>query len=95
LAKRRSKQIQPTSGPEKAFGQALRIFREGRKLSQEQLGFDAGFDRTYISLLERGIQSPTLRTLFRLSEILQVSPTKIVSRTEALIRNQRKETQKP
>jgi len=51
LAQRRSRNIQPTSGTEKAFGQALREIREGHKVSQEQLALESGYDRTYISLL--------------------------------------------
>jgi transcriptional regulator with XRE-family HTH domain len=79
------KQVQPASGPEKAFGQVLREIRQARKLSQEQLGFDAGFDRTYISLLERGIRSPTLRAIFRLADVLDTPSSVIIQRTEALV----------
>jgi hypothetical protein len=48
----------PEIGPEKAFGQALREIRTGKEISQERLGLDAGFDRTYISLIEPGDQQP-------------------------------------
>jgi len=78
LAKRDSRHKQPQSGPEKAFGQALREFRKKTGLSQEQLALDADFDRTYISLLERGVQSPTLRTVVRLAEILEKELQKIL-----------------
>lgn len=37
-----------------AFGQTIRELRKAKNLSQEALAFDAGFDRTYISLLELG-----------------------------------------
>jgi hypothetical protein len=40
--------------PETAFGRAHHAFRKRRSLSQEQLAFVSGYDRTYISLLERG-----------------------------------------
>src|ERR1700730_10906173 len=33
------------------------------QLALNQLGLDAGFDRTYVSLIERGISSPTIRTM--------------------------------
>ena len=59
-----------------------------RKLSQEQVGFEANLDRTYISLLERGLQSPTLRTICQLAAVLKISPTKIVKRTEAFMMKQ-------
>ncbi|GGA02682.1 helix-turn-helix domain-containing protein [Okeania sp. KiyG1] len=43
-----------------AFGRVLKQKREALKLSQEELGFEAGLHRTYISLLERGLKSPTI-----------------------------------
>ncbi|HEK1520075.1 TPA: helix-turn-helix transcriptional regulator, partial [Pseudomonas aeruginosa] len=43
-----------------AFGRALRQLRKRRNMTQEILGFEAGLDRTYISVLERGERSPTL-----------------------------------
>jgi DNA-binding XRE family transcriptional regulator len=79
------KQIQPEIGPEKAFGQALREIRKTKEVSQEQLGLDAGFDRTYISLVERGINSPTIRTVVKLAGVLKIAPSKIVVRMEELM----------
>lgn len=77
--------VQPDSGPEKAFGQALRGLRQAAGLSQEQLGFACDFDRTYISLLERGIQSPTLRTMFRLCESLKISFPELAQRVQSFL----------
>ena len=79
------KQVQPEIGPEKAFGQALREIRAGKEISQERLGLDAGFDRTYISLIERGINSPTIRTVVKLAGVLKVAPSKIVVRMEEMM----------
>ena len=79
------KQFQPETGAEKAFGQALREIRQSREISQERLGLDAGFDRTYISLIERGINSPTIRTVVKLAAVLNVSPSKIVVRMEQFL----------
>ena len=83
--KHRRKQIQPASGPEKAFGQALREIRQGKKISQERLALEAGFDRTYISLIERGINSPTIRKLVGIAAVLKVPPSRIVRRMEELL----------
>jgi len=57
----------------------------GKEISQEQLGLIAGFDRTYISLIERGINSPTIRTVVKLALVLEVAPSKIVVRMEELL----------
>ena len=44
----------------------LRRLRKSQGKSQEALAYDAGLDRTYISLLELGRRSPTLDTLLAL-----------------------------
>jgi transcriptional regulator with XRE-family HTH domain len=67
-----------------AFGLVLREFRQGAGLSQEALADAADVERTYISLLERGLREPTLETLFALSEALSVSPSTMISRTTSL-----------
>jgi transcriptional regulator with XRE-family HTH domain len=78
------KQIQPESGPLKAFGRALREIRERKEISQEQLALEGGFDRTYISLIERGINSPSIRIVVGIAAVLKVPPSKIVRRMEEL-----------
>lgn len=60
------------------LGNELRRLREQARFSQEELAFRAGLHRTYISLLERGLKSPTIDTLFRLADALKASPSKIV-----------------
>jgi transcriptional regulator with XRE-family HTH domain len=50
--------------------------------SQEQLAFDAGFDRTSISLMERGLLSPTLRTMVRLCRLLKLSLAQLAKQIE-------------
>jgi len=50
--------------PEKAFGKVLREIRNEHFLSQEELAFESGYHRTYISLLERGKKSLLRNTIF-------------------------------
>lgn len=76
------KQVQPRSGPEKAFGQVVREIRESRGLSQMDLYMESGLDRTFVSAIERGIQSPTLKTIVRLSKVLRVAPSEMMRRME-------------
>ena len=54
----RYRQIQPKYGPEKAFGMVLREIRESAGLSQMDVHVQFDIDRTYLSAIERGIQSP-------------------------------------
>jgi transcriptional regulator with XRE-family HTH domain len=71
--------------PEEAFGKVLREIRHEHSLSQEELGFEGGYHRTYISLLERGRKSPSLNTVFQLSAALGVLPSEILRRIEARV----------
>lgn len=64
------------------FGQVLREHRQRAKLSQEELAFNAGFNRTFVSMLERGIRQPTLTTLFKLGKALNISPSELVANVE-------------
>ncbi len=86
----KAKQIQPLSGSERAFGQALREIRRERRLSQEKLALEAGFDRTYISLIERGVRSPTIRVLVKLAGVLKIRPSEIIQRMEARLSGESK-----
>lgn len=65
-----------------AFGRVLRERRLAASLSQEKLALEAGVDRTFVSLLERGGRQPTLSTLWRLSEALGVAPSELVKSVE-------------
>ena len=56
-----------------AFGHVLRGLRRERAVSQEALAFDAAIDRTYPSLLERGLRHPTLTILLRLNTPRQIT----------------------
>jgi transcriptional regulator with XRE-family HTH domain len=71
--------------PEEAFGKVLKEIRHERSLSQEELGFESGYHRTYISLLERGRKSPSLNTIFQLATALGIPPSEILRRTETKV----------
>ena len=68
---------------QQAFGEVLRRLRLAAGLSQEQLALNCGLDRTFISLLERGLRQPTLTTLFLLAETLQIRPSKLIASVES------------
>jgi transcriptional regulator with XRE-family HTH domain len=68
-----------------AFSQILKAFRKGQGMSQQQLALEANLDRTYISLLERGLRQPSISTLFQLAEALQTTPEKLVMETRFLV----------
>lgn len=66
-----------------AFGNVLRKLRTEKKISQEHLGFEADLTRAYISLLERGLRSPTLDTQIALCSPLGVSLASLAMQIEA------------
>jgi transcriptional regulator with XRE-family HTH domain len=66
-----------------AFGKVLREYRLKSGFSQEGLADEAGCDRTFVGMLERGQRQPTLETLFKLSKALNVAAATLVSRTAA------------
>jgi DNA-binding XRE family transcriptional regulator len=78
----RRRQIQPRFGPEKAFGIVLREIRQAAGLSQMDVDVQFEIDRTYLSAIERGIQSPTLRMIVRLCDAFRVSPSDLMRRME-------------
>lgn len=55
------------------LGHVIRQQREHLGLSQERLAERCGFDRTYISMLERGKRNPSLLNLMKLAKGLQTS----------------------
>jgi len=65
----------------KAFGRVLRAYRLTLGLSQEGLAERADLDRTYPSLLERGLRAPSLEMLFRIAEALRIDPAELVAKT--------------
>ena len=64
------------------IGDELRKARDDAKMTQEQLSFAAGIDRTYISQLEHNKKSPTVEVLFRLCKALGVAASEIIARVE-------------
>ncbi|MBI5430413.1 MAG: helix-turn-helix transcriptional regulator [Nitrosomonadales bacterium] len=76
--------------PEEALGAVLRSLRKQRGLSQEALALDAGVERNYISLIELGKNSPSIRILFKISKALDVSPSILLASVEAHIQESQK-----
>lgn len=65
-----------------AFGAELRVVREEVGLTQEDLASRAEVHRTYISLLERGLKSPTLSVIDRLAAAVGLSASSMVAAAE-------------
>ncbi len=62
-------------GAEKIFrvmGDNVRAARRSLRISQEELAFRAGVDRTSVSQIERGICNPSVLVLIKIAGILGV-----------------------
>ncbi|NOT95590.1 MAG: helix-turn-helix transcriptional regulator [Nitrospira sp.] len=70
------------TSPEALFGKEVVRLRKRLGISQEELAFRAEVHRTYISQLERGLKSPTLSMILRLSRALQASASRLVATVE-------------
>ncbi len=66
----------------KGFAEVLREVRQEKGLSQEALADLAGLHRNYVSEVERGLKSPSLRTLDQLAHALDVPAWALLKRTE-------------
>ncbi|MBL1256043.1 helix-turn-helix domain-containing protein [Methylocystis sp. Sn-Cys] len=59
------------------LGESVRKRREALGFSQEELADRCGFDRTYISMIERGKRNPAFLNLLKLAEGLETSVSKL------------------
>ncbi len=57
----------------------IRAGREKLALTQEQLGFETGLDRTYISGIERGVRNPSLDVIAKIALALETTPSDLLS----------------
>ncbi len=69
---------------EQAFGRTLREIREQRGISQEGLADLSDLHRTYISQIERGLKSPSLGAMRRLSAALDLPLHELVRRASEM-----------
>lgn len=70
------------TSPGEAFGITLREIRKKIGFTQEQLAFEAGIERNYVSLIELGRNQPTISVIFKLAKALNIEPSKMIKMTE-------------
>ncbi|WP_153788979.1 helix-turn-helix domain-containing protein [Pseudomonas sp. EMN2] len=69
-----------------AFGRVLRERRKLAGLTQEQLALEADIQRNYVSLIERGVNQPTITVIFKLAAALKCQPSALIVDVEAIVR---------
>ena len=60
------------------FATNLRRLRHARKLSQDDLAYEAGVSRSYLSQLEKGVFYASLKVIGRLAETLEAEPAELL-----------------
>jgi transcriptional regulator with XRE-family HTH domain len=65
-----------------SFGAVVRQHRLRKDMSQEELAFEAGLTRNYISIVELGQQSPTLDTIEAIAQALGTTASNLIARAE-------------
>ncbi len=70
-------------------GKVIQKLRKSKGMSQEVLSGLAGLDRTHYSKIERGLRSPTIDTLFKISQALDIPPHDLIKEIEAAIEEPR------
>ncbi|MEL4180218.1 helix-turn-helix domain-containing protein [Roseateles sp. PN1] len=80
---------------DQAFGLALRSLRQSKKWSQERLALEADVNRNYVSLIELGRNSPSVRMLFGLCEALEILPSDLLSDVERRLLAQQRHSPTP
>ncbi len=78
----------------RAFGLAVRIFRERQGWSQAQLGQAAGIDRGYVSRIESGSVDPGLEMQRRLANALSITHTELIAQAEDEERRRRQRVER-
>lgn len=68
---------------EKAFGDVVRRQRQQLGISQEKLAELSALHRTYISQIERGLKSPSLKAMSAIAKALNMKLSAMLRETEA------------
>lgn len=64
------------------FATNLRRARHAKGLSQEDLAYEAGVNRSYMSKLENGSTYAGLEIIGKLAEVLDVEPAELLKRAK-------------
>ncbi len=65
------------------FGKKLKALREGKNLSQEELGLALGLSRPTITKYERNERQPDLKTFMQIADYFSVSADYLLDRSYA------------
>lgn len=64
------------------LGQRIRFYRKQRKLSQEKLSELSDLHPTYIGQIERGEKNPSIESVYKISQALQIPISKLLEKLD-------------
>ena len=64
----------------KQLGINVQKYRREKGWSQEELAFESGLHRTYISGVERGVRNPTVEVVGKMAEALNVGADRLFTK---------------
>ncbi len=73
-------------------GKVIANFRKNKNMSQEVLSGLANIGRTHLTAIENGHRKPTLETLYRISNALDIKMSDIVKEIENELEKEDKKT---
>jgi len=65
--------MEAISSTHKRLGQRIKELRAQHKMTQEDLAFSAGVDRSYMGFIERGERNSTLAKLIKIAKSFNIS----------------------
>ncbi|WP_263357714.1 helix-turn-helix domain-containing protein [Acidicapsa ligni] len=71
-----------TVAPLDSLRAIIREKRQALNLTQEQLAFLTGYDRTYVNMLERGKRNPSFTAILNICSVLRILPSAMVRTIE-------------
>ncbi len=70
--------MEDETGIIRVVAEAVKRARKAAGLSQEELAFEAGLDRTYISQVERRKRNVTIVVLAKIAKALRTTPDRLL-----------------
>ena len=66
------------------IGQAIIVLRKQKSLSQEKLAFESELSRHYMYELENNKSCPTVQTLEKIANVLDIKVSELIQKAESL-----------
>ncbi len=66
------------------IGNRIRFYRKERKISQEELALQSDLHPSYIGQLERGVKTPSINTVYKITKSLDISMSEFLGSIEAV-----------